>query len=688
MEKEIVVVETREQFEFAMSRLQGQRAVSIDTETAGKEAVRLWKRVAELSSQLFLFQERLARLKHVYKARYKQRCLKTRAKIHDLQETIKNYNSEIREAKTKADRNPGGLDFYLNELACVQIGTDHAANNGIGTAYLIRPEAIDAAVLREFVATREEVLLHNAKFDYKMLKHHLAIELQMHNLVDTQAREYVLTMGTKQKIGLDACLRKYCGTDKDKSVRLQNWAGEWTEQMMEYAAGDVLYLFDVARSQDTQLESCLMDTVFLEQDLAIVLGDMELEGIGIDKELATVAAKYAESELAQHEEDVKNLLPGLSNPNSNQQLLEALRNRGHKLNNVDVKAIRSLGDVPYAKAILKMREFGKVLSTYYVPLRDSCVLTHEGTSDEHYRIFANFNAVGRGDDDAGTDTGRLSSSNPNLQNQPAKKRIPLADGSSVLLRAIFVPRPGWSFVHVDLPQIEPRILAHITQDPVLLRAFQDDLDVYCLMGEMMTGRSYADIVAEYEAGDKTLRDRMKIALLSVMYGKSAFSLAKENGWLLIDAMKFLSGFFRKFLRIKRWAKMVIKTTKQQGYLDNIAGARRYFPGIKDDDKKKVAHYERAACNFDIQGPAAKGMKASLVFIWKSIRAQGLQDDVKLILTVHDEVVVEARNDAVVQERALAIVKDGMERGTGQFIPTVPLTVVPTIIPTWAEGKAA
>lgn len=694
-EKRVVIVETALQFQAALDELVSQRCVSLDTETVGIEAKELWA----LATHFQMEQSKSEWLAGEYVEALCEKGLTKEQKAHarEMRDHWRNvareWATKHRTTKAKADKNPGGLEHYRNELACVQIGTDHAVNGGVGTAYLIRPSAINPSCLRDFLNSRDEVLMHNAKFDYKQLKHPLGVELSGHNLVDTQAREYVLTMGTKAKIGLNACLEKYCGVSKNKKVALHNWAGEWTEEMVTYAAGDVLFLFDVARQQDKELLDTQMPSVYLEQDLALTLGDMELEGIGVDRGLASIAAEHALGELRSYENDLRVLCPGLENPNSPVQLLEWLQAQGHKISSSDKKAIKSLGDVPYAAAILKMREFGKVLGTYYEPLRDECVLINRGTDDEHYRIFANFNAVGRGDDDAGTDTGRLSSSNPNLQNQPAKKLIPLPAGS-VPLRAIFIPRPGWKFVHIDLPQIEPRILGHITQDATLLKAFHEKKDVYLMMGSMMTGRTYEDVYVEYELyirtegaqGSKKLREDMKVALLSVMYLKTAFGLARDYMMTQIEAYRFLNSFFRKFLPVKRFIKATLRELREQGFLDNLCGRRRQFPGYAEANKGLQAHYDRAGVNFKIQGPAAHMMKLSLVLIRNRIKAEGLQDVIKLLLTVHDEVVVEAKDDPQVLAKAVEIVKWGMEEPLRMFIPTVPTELEPKVIDTWAEGK--
>lgn len=690
MQVDIRIIETSDQFNRAMDELESQQSVAVDTETVG--TLHLWERLEVAEAEVFFEQRDVdhAVTKLAQKGHTKEEKAALRLYRDEAKAKVRELTAEVRKLKSEIKKSKDALDPYRNILGCVQVGTDYAVNGGVGTCYMMRPEVVEPVRFQQFIDSRQEVILQNAKFDYKQLKHHKGILLRSHNLIDTRAREYIITCGTNALIGADTLFKKYCGVIKDKKVALSNWCGEWKPEMLHYAANDVCLLFDVVRGQDNQLEPSMMDTVYLEQDLSLVLGDMELAGIRVDKELAAEAAESAHRELVAAEATVRELLPGVENPYSNPQLLAALQAKGFELTSVDKKALNSLkGSAPdLLEALIKMRGLAKAISTYYEPLRDLAILHNEGKDDEHWRIHTNFNALGKSgdDDEAGTDTGRLSSSAPNLQNQSNKASFTTSDGRVVPLRSIFVSRPGWTFIHVDLPQIEPRILAHICQDPTLKKAFELSKDVYLMMGSMMSGREYEDVETEYKGGSKVLRDSMKVALLSVMYLKTAFGLARDYAMTQAEAHRFLNGFFRKFLPIKRFIKITISNAKKQGYVETIGGRRRYLPDINSDKQWLVSSCERKAVNTRIQGTAADGMKASLVMIRNGLKAAGLDAVATLLITVHDEVVVECLDVPEVINRVKAIVKAGMERGTGQYIPSIPVEVEPSVLTDWSQGK--
>lgn len=668
----IQVIDTSDAFELMKSELARFNSIAVDTETTGLEARQAKLTLDMLTMELELRLHRLDRITHVYKKRYKQRCLLTRAKRVALQDDIAKLQSEIRAVTARVAKNPGALHHLTNILSCVQLGVDYKENGGIGAAYCIRPSIIDTDWLQDYLTTRSEVLMHNSKFDIKQLRHHLGITLTADNLVDTQAREYGLTMGTRERIGLKPCLQKYCGVLSNKKIACEYWDGEWTEEMLEYAANDVLHLFDIARAQDRGLAAMphIMTGVLQDQALAVCLARMELAGIGVDVDLAQRALELAEREAEELTNDIRNEMC-IDNPLSNAQLLNWVRAQGARASSVDLKSLQGLNKrFPVLNKVIELRQARKRISTYYQPIVDK---SFDG------RVYPTFNAVGKGTDEAGTETNRLSSSDPNLQNQPKRGKIKLADGE-IPVRAMFIPRPGFKFIDIDLSQIEPRILAYVSGDPTLRQAFNDGLDVYKFMGSLMYGVAPEDITKEQ-------RDKMKVALLSVMYLKSAYGLAADPSYGMTEkeAQRFLDGFFKRFLPVKRFIKTTISTAVKSGYVELIGGGVRFLPDLRSSVYKIRKHGERAAVNTRIQGSAARGMKAAIIKAYQLIDEARLSDVIIPVLNVHDQLIAEVKDDPELIPIAMELIQRALVEGTGELIPGIPVVAEPKLINNWGES---
>lgn len=645
------IVDSPAYFDDVIAKLDNECILAVDTETVGVLAERLWKAHALLVQATEFWTKQAIR-----------------------GDTPKDYNRIIkvatrcqRKAKKVADRaskNPGALDFWRNKLSCIQLGYERSKDDYV--VYLIRPACVDARKLSSLLNSRRMLIFQNAKFDWKQLKRHLNIDLHCLNLYDTSISEYLINSGKELQSSLKEIVRRRFGYVMDKSVALSNWSGHWTPTMCKYAAEDVAYLFKIKEAQREDLYSLKLDSLRrMETKLTTAVGRMEMNGLGLDYQLLCKDMKHYEGEYAKAEIRARLMLQG-ANPASPVQVKAALCGFGIEVASVDKKNLKPFADDSRVQAVQEFKTVHKTLTTYYRPLHERAVLIAEND----YRIFANFNTNK-------TDTGRLSSSEPNLQNQPA--------GGDV--RKVFVPAQGWRLCIADLSQVEMRILAHVSRDSNLLRAFKDDIDVHTLAAAMVFG-------IEPEKVEKWQRTWCKAIQFGLVYGKTEHGLSKDLGISKRKAESFIRRYFRIYRGVERFLGETIERAHADGFVRTLAGRVRHLPGLSSNDKWIRAHYERAAANTVIQGTAADGMKASLVYLDNAIQTSQWSESMKLVCNVHDEVLVEYEKvDDPMESAVIAIVRENLIRGTQELIPSVPVKVGnadsgwdPIIVSNWSEGK--
>ena len=261
----------------------------------------------------------------------------------------------------------------------------------------------------------------------------------------------------------------------------------------------------------------------------------------------------------------------------------------------------------------------------------------------------------------GAETGRFSSSEPNLQN------IPSSGQYGKLIRNLFVAPPGYKLIVADYSQIEPRVIASLSRDPIMLENYMTGGDIYTTIGKTMN--------VDRKAG--------KVLVLSIAYGVGPEKIAQSIGCTSTEARKLLDDFTKKFNDIQKYRGMIIRQAVAQNstpYVTTIFGRRRYLPDLKSNDKGLRSRAERQAFNTVIQGSAADLMKLALV------RAHSCftdEPDVNVVLTVHDELVTVAREDLA--EEAAEAIRVSME---GIKLPeiTVPLIADIKIVDRWGEAK--
>ena len=406
-------------------------------------------------------------------------------------------------------------------------------------------------------------------------------------------------------------------------------------------------LADLFARMKAEITACGEDALYneIEFPLAQVLADMTRTGVLVDKDGIEQFGVKLREELEQvltriHMETGS----ATFNPNSPKQLGEMLFDtmglpHGKKTQrgwSTDAETLEALRDYPLVEDILQYRAYQKLNSTYVEGLLK--VIAEDG------RIHTRFNQTE-------ARTGRLSSDNPNLQNIPIRTEL----GSQ--LRAYFVARPGCVLVDADYSQIELRILAHVTGDEHMQQAFLTGEDIHRSTAAKIYGLPLEQVTPR-------LRSSAKAINFGIMYGKGAYSLSKDIGVSVKEADAFLKNYLATFPKVSGYMDKTISDARNCGYVSTLFGRRRSLPELASNNHNIRASGERMARNTPIQGTAADVIKLAMVRVWRRLRDEKMES--RLILTVHDELIVEAPEAEAA--KAAAILQEEMEGCVNYAVP--------------------
>lgn len=402
---DVVIIETEDAFKAMLEDLKQYPVLALDTETVGKESLPLFERADECERLTGPIQAKIDKAERVYREKFKGRNKRCSA-------VIRRFEAELRECKSgrarflcQARESKSGLQFWNCYAGMVQVSTE-------ATCYLIRPRCAGADLCGDLASALNSALVlivHNAQFDYKILKHCLGITLHCRNLWDTFIVEKLITNGRDLKCGLEETLERRFGVQLDKSLRVSNWLGDWTDGLISYATADVKYLQPLKDQQRQELiDSGQWQVYEQERKLLPINADMEMNGLGVDVAYLKEIAPLVALQVAELEEKCKTVL-GIDNPNSNPQVLAALQTGGLRVKDTNKKTLTKYEGHPLVDLLLSYRKYAKLSSTYLQGFIDLAV-----DMGDHFRLFASFNP-------SGTDSGRWSSSGPNLQNLPASE---------------------------------------------------------------------------------------------------------------------------------------------------------------------------------------------------------------------------------------------------------------------------
>ena len=441
-------------------------------------------------------------------------------------------------------------------------------------------------------------------------------------------------------------------------------------RVARYASADVdmtlrlVPLLQTEMAQKRQTE--LFDTV--EMPLVPVICAIERAGVLLDVPFL----KRMELDLAQRLtvliQEIHALAGLAFNINSTQQLADVLfgklaipatslaRTPTGKISLTAGVLEGMAGKHPIIDKILEYRQLGKLQSTYVLALPN---LINPRTG----RVHTSFNQ-------AGAETGRLSSSNPNLQNIPIRTEI----GRQV--RRAFIAPTGWQLIAADYSQVELRIVAHASRDPNLLGAFERGEDVHASTAAAVYGVPLAEVT-------KAMRARAKTVNFGLVYGQGAYGLAQQTGMTTSEATEFISRYFTIYAQVKTYLDSLRVQASQVGYVETLLGRRRYFPELAPSAKTPFnvrQGLERAAINAPIQGTSADIIKLAMIRLAQRLQEAGLR--ARMILQVHDELVLEAPEAEI--DRAVALVREVMSNA---FTLCIPLKVDVEVGPNWLETEA-
>ncbi len=394
-----------------------------------------------------------------------------------------------------------------------------------------------------------------------------------------------------------------------------------------YAADDAVVPLRLQTELEEELKDRQATNLFsnIEMPLVWVLAEMEMAGIGLDVEYLAQMSAELNQRLGDIEIQIFDSVGLEFNLNSPQQLSEALFDRleltppdrtqrtSSGFYSTAAGTLEAMkGDHPVVDWILEYRELSKLKSTYVDALPQQ-------VNPITGRVHTSYNQ-------AGSVTGRIASSDPNLQNIPIRTEL----GRRV--RRAFIAEPGNVLLSVDYSQVELRIVAHMSNDETMLAAFRAGQDIHAATAAAIYGVSIEDVTKEQ-------RNRAKGVNFGLIYGMSAFGLSRYTEITLAEAEDFVNTYFEQFPGVKNYLDSMKRQASEQGYVETLLGRRRYFPGLKTQTNRNIRNREeREAINAPIQGTAADIMKIAMLRVSEALKGSGLST--KMLLQVHDELVLE------------------------------------------------
>jgi DNA polymerase-1 len=496
---------------------------------------------------------------------------------------------------------------------------------------------------------------HNVKFDWLILRRAgaelagVTYDSMLASFVlDPGRRSHALDELARERLGIE--MQTYAGlVGKGRGER--PFAEVPLAEAARYCSADSEMVLRLEAAFRPELEDHrllpLLETV--EMPLVPVLVEMEATGVLIDRALLGEIGRAFAKELAALELEIYRAAGGDFNINSTPQLRAVLfdklqlpvQKRTKTGASTDFEVLEQLAamghEVP--RLMMEYRELAKLKSTYVDALPS---FIHPETG----RVHTSYNQTGAA-------TGRLSSSEPNLQNIPV--RTPRGEA----IRRAFIAPPGHLLLTADYSQIELRLLAHLSGDPAFVEAFERGGDIHRQTAAVIFGVAETDVTPEMRARAKTIN-------FGTIYGQGPFALSRQLGITQDEAKTFIQQYFERFAGVRAWLDATVEEARQRGYVETLFGRRRYITELKDRNFNMRAFGERTATNSPLQGSAADLIKMAMIRIHAALPAAGVR--ARMLLQVHDELVFEVPEE----ERAIAggLVKREMEGVTRLRVPLV------------------
>jgi len=544
-----------------------------------------------------------------------------------------------------------GISLSVKEGAAYYIPIGHLAGKNLELKKVIdalTPAMTDAKIGK---------VAHNAKYDYIILKRHGLTVFPL--TFDTMLAEFIIDPSSRN-LGLKNLAFARLGEEMThiealigKGKKQISIAEVAIESVAQYAAADAEHTLRLVPILQNDLDRLGGTKLLTEMDLPLtpVLAEMEMEGVLLDLPFFQTFSIKLTKRIAEIEKQIYELVGKPFNINSTQQLSEVLFTHlrldppdkskrtasGHYSTAADVLEFLR-GKHAVVDLILENRELTKIKSTY-VDALPAAVDSQTG------RVHTSYNQIG-------AVTGRLSSTNPNLQN------IPIRTEEGRRVREGFIAAPGNLLLSVDYSQIELRIVAHMAGDKTMQAAFHAGEDIHAT-----TAAAIYDV--ELAAVTKEMRRHAKAINFGLIYGMSSFGLTRSTELTLAEADAFVKTYFAKFPGVKKYLDETRKLAAQQGYVETLLGRRRYFPALQGKLNPQLKNREeREAINAPVQGTAADIMKLAMLKIPAALKNFNLRG--KMLLQVHDEVVLEVPAEEL--EQTAHLVQEAMAAAYPLSIP--------------------
>lgn len=579
------------------------------------------------------------------------------------------------------DTETEGFDFTCKKMVMFQIGDEQEQ-------FVIDTRHVSIEPLREVLETHQIIkIFHNAKFDYKFIKRWASIEVR--NIYDTYLTERVLNCGKLNwGYSLSKCCERYVGVSLDKEER-NKFVGlqgqPFTHNQITYGANDVIYLLRIWEKQHALLDKADLHKVAdLENQAVVVFSEIEYEGLMVDRnrwtdlakdnlELATDLELQLDREVIEHPKLSHYHVPVQQDMflqaeeqratnikwSSPSQMLALFQNLVPKLEDVNGKNLnKHKYRHPIIKSYIKYKELSKLANAY-------------GTNFFNYvncdgKVHTNFSQI--------LDTGRVSSSEPNMQQIPSDNRY----------RNCFICPDGWVFVSSDYSSQELNVIAFGSKDPVFLEALEKGQDLHSVCADLVFQDQWTDAADDDCAfmrdkskcscsRHKEMRTKVKTINFGLAYGMGPHKLSDTLDISVKEASELIDKYFTAFPNIKRFLDMLGKYGKMNGYIRTFKPFKRkrffdYWEG-RNTPPREMGMIERASKNTPIQGASADMTKLALINIHNYIKDNNLQEDIKIVMTVHDQIDTICKEElaskwkekmtCLMEDAALTIVTNGL-----------------------------
>lgn len=451
--------------------------------------------------------------------------------------------------------------------------------------------------------------------------------------MDTMLASYVIN-AVATRHGMDDLARHYLHT---QTITFEDVAGKGAKQVTfdkvalnvasDYACEDADITFQLFELFSEKLRSEPNNATLLHEleiPIAQILCQMEADGILINRAFLSELSARFDEEIKKFEIQAYEQAGQEFNLASPKQLGEILFDKlglygGKKTKTGQYstsEATLAQLDHPLIDTVLQYREIAKLKSTYTDALNN--------VADSNDRVHTSYHQ-------ALTTTGRLSSTEPNLQN------IPIRTDTGRLIRQAFIAPKGRVILAADYSQIELRLMAHFAQDPVLIKAFNEGHDIHRATAAEVLGKNFDDVTSEE-------RRRAKAINFGLLYGMSEFGLAKQLGLTRQEAQAYITLYFARYPNVRAYMETTRRMAHDMGYVETILGRKLYTPDLQNGNRMAVQAAERAAINAPLQGSAADIIKLAMIAVANLIQKNGLESQIKMLLQVHDELVFEVDSD--------------------------------------------